>query len=174
MTVPVEAYVAVGSNIAPEGNIAAAIDLLAREASMASISMFYWTRALGDPGLPDFLNGVVGIKTSTPPDALKYDVLRGIESRLGRVRSDDKFAPRCIDLDVLLWGGAVMDTEGLRLPDPEIRARPFVAAPLLELAPDLILPDTGERLSSIVATMRRDELVANARFAQTLRERFIH
>ncbi len=173
MTSPVEAYVAVGSNIDPERNISIALDLLSRELRLAAVSMFYWSRALGNPGLPDYLNGVVGISTSTPPDALKYDVLRGIESRLGRVRSDDKFAPRCIDLDVILWGDTVMDTERLKLPDPDIRNRPFIAAPLLELAPGLILPDRGGPLSAIVAAMRTDELVPNALFTETLRGRFI-
>ena len=74
--------------------------------------------------------------------------MRKIEKQLGRVRSADKFVPRNIDLDLILYGTLVIDELGLVLPDQAVRHYSFVAVPLLELAPDLLLPDTGLPLSA--------------------------
>jgi 7,8-dihydro-6-hydroxymethylpterin-pyrophosphokinase len=80
---------------------------------------------------------------------LKRGVLRLIESELGRVRSRESYAPRTIDLDLLLYGNLVIHDRELCIPDPDIRVRPFLAVPLLELKPDLVLPDTDEPLASV-------------------------
>ena len=158
---PTRVLVAVGSNIAPERNVPAALDMLAHQARLTGISTFYRTAPLGRPEQPPFLNGAVRIETRHPARALKFDVLRAIERRLGRVRTEDAFAPRPIDLDIALYGHAVIDEPDLRVPDPDIRARPFLALPLLELEPDLVLPDTGQALASLIqpewaSTMRPD------------------
>jgi len=160
--IPVRVLVAVGSNIAPERNVPAALDMLAHQARLTGVSTFYRTAPLDRPEQPPFLNGVVRIETHQPARALKFQVLRAIERRLGRVRTEDAFAPRTIDLDIALYGHAVIDEPDLRVPDPDIRERPFLAIPLLELEPDLVLPDTGEELASLVqpewaSTMRPDE-----------------
>jgi 2-amino-4-hydroxy-6-hydroxymethyldihydropteridine diphosphokinase len=142
-----EAFVAVGSNIHAEENVVRALTLLHTRVSIVGVSTFYSTPAVGRPGQPDFINGVVEIRTSRPPLEVKCDVLRSTESQLGRVRSADKCAPRTIDLDLILYGATVVDTPDLHLPDATIRTYPFVAIPLLELARDLILPDTQTPLS---------------------------
>ena len=85
-------------------------------------------------------------------------MLRRIESELGRVRSADRYAPRTIDLDLLLYGDLVIDEPGLRIPDPDIRIRPFIAVPLLELEPGLVMPDTGEAIAGLIDEGRRAQM----------------
>ena len=87
------------------------------------------------------------IQTAVSARALKFGILRGIETDLGHARSADKYAARPIDLDLAVYGDAVIDEPDLHVPDPDIRERPFVAVPLLGLAPNLVMPDTGEPLA---------------------------
>jgi 2-amino-4-hydroxy-6-hydroxymethyldihydropteridine diphosphokinase len=143
----VDAFVAVGSNIDAQENVPRALALLKTHVSITAVSTFYRTSAVGRPDQPDFTNGVVRIRTARPPREMKFDVLRKIEDRLGRVRSADEYAARTIDLDLILYGVMVIDKPDLHLPDATIRTYPFVAIPLLELACDLILPDTRTPLS---------------------------
>jgi 2-amino-4-hydroxy-6-hydroxymethyldihydropteridine diphosphokinase len=172
---PITAFVAVGSNIQPERHIAAALDRLRTRVRLLAVSTFYRTAPLPGPGSrasepqPDFLNGVLKIETDLEPRTLKHDVLRRTEEELGRVRVADKYAPRTLDLDLLLYGGLVSDEEGLRLPPPDLRARNFIAVPLLELAPDLVLPDTGERLATLAVARDAAGMVAQPAFTASLR-----
>jgi len=80
-------------------------------------------------------------------------LFKQLERALARERTDDRYAPRTLDLDLLLHGDHVVSSDALKLPHPDIRARAFVAIPLLELAPDLILPDSGTPLRSIVDSL---------------------
>jgi dihydroneopterin aldolase/2-amino-4-hydroxy-6-hydroxymethyldihydropteridine diphosphokinase len=112
--------------------------------------VFYRTEPLDERDQPSFLNGVWQIKTRLVARELKFDVLRPIETDLGRVRTADTYAARPIDLDVLIYGDLVIDEPDLQIPDPDIRTRLFISVPLLELDPDLVLPDTGEPLASLV------------------------
>ena len=147
---PVEVFLAVGSNIDPESNILEAVQRVQRHARVTGVSTFYRTEPWGRPDQPPFLNGVWRVETSMPARTLKFAVLRRIEQELGRVRSADKYAPRTIDLDIILYGRTVIDEADLRIPEPDLRRRPFIFVPLLELAPDLVLPDTGDRLAALV------------------------
>jgi len=149
----VVAYIGVGSNIRPEKNIRRALRLLATQVTINAISTFYRTEPVDRPGQPFFCNGVVRIATDIPPAGLKERVLREIESRLDRRRTGDKSAPRTIDLDILLYGDQVIAGNGLSIPDPSIARRPFLAFPLRELAPDLVLPDSGQPLNEVVGAM---------------------
>lgn len=167
----VDAYVAVGSNICPESNIPRALDLLMECADVLAASTFYRTPPIERPDQDDYRNGVVHLRTEIPPHPLKFDILRGIERALGRVRSDDAYAARTIDLDLILYGDWVVDEPALRLPDPDIRNRAFVAGPLLELAPDLCLPDTGERLADVATPTLTTELRADVVLSIGLRAR---
>ena len=99
---PVEAFVAVGSNIDPQAHISKAFDLLQRHVRVTSASTFYVTPSLGRPELPEYRNGVLKIETSLLPRSLKFKVMRPIEDELGRIRSEDRYASRTIDLDVIL------------------------------------------------------------------------
>jgi 2-amino-4-hydroxy-6-hydroxymethyldihydropteridine diphosphokinase len=191
----VVAYVAVGSNIQPEANIPAALDRLLRAVRVAASSTFYRTpplvchghvplRARADDATgsqqqtaaarathPDFLNGVWLVETGLAARVLKFDVLRRIEEELGRKRLADKYAPRTIDLDLIVYGDAAIAEPDLRVPDPDIRSRAFVALPLLELSPELVLADTGERLAELPVALSRPQLRADREITDLLRER---
>jgi len=169
--VDVTAFIGVGANIEPERNLRRALDLLRERTVVTGVSTVYRTTPLRHPEQPPFLNGVFRIDTGLPPQALKSDVCRAIEDALGRVRSADPWAPREMDLDIALYGDVVLDTPDLRIPDPEIRERPFLAAPMLELEPDLVLPDTGEALADVVARMDLTGMVSMCELTKALRVR---
>lgn len=152
------AYVGVGSNIEPEANVRRALHLLAGKVRVLAVSTFYRTAAEGRPGDPDYVNGAVAIETSLSPEALKGQ-LRGIEGALGRRRTVDKLAPRPIDLDLLLYGEQQARQADLVLPHPDIARRAFVAVPLAEIAPDIVLPGAGERLRDLAARWHRRSMV---------------
>lgn len=166
----VDVFVAVGSNIDPERHILEALGRVKQYGRVTGVSTFYRTEPVGRPEQQSFLNGVWRIETSTSARVLKFDCLRVIEADLGRVRTADKWASRTIDLDIILYGDAVIDEPGLRIPDPEIRVRSFIAIPLLELAPDLVLPDTKECLASVVDHNSSLALRAMRGFTRRLRE----
>jgi len=126
------ALVGVGSNIEPERNIAAALEILVTMVSVTQSSTFYRTGAIGRPDQPDFINGVWQIETSMSPSQVKFEVLRRIEEQLGRTRTDDKFAPRTLDLDLLLYNDTVTHGNTLTLPHCDLE-RPFIYVPTLEL-----------------------------------------
>ncbi len=139
-------FVGAGSNIEPEENIKKALSLLMEDVAITQISTFYRTEPLGRKEQPFFYNGVIEIDTDMPPQKLKEDVLHGIETRLKRKRGHDADSPRTIDLDLIIYGGLVVNRPGLVLPDPDIIERPFLAVPLLELSPDLVIPGVNLRI----------------------------
>jgi 2-amino-4-hydroxy-6-hydroxymethyldihydropteridine diphosphokinase len=145
-------FVAVGSNVDPEESVMRGLRLLDAEVGVRSVSTFYRTPALDRPRDPSFVNGVVEVGDTLGPLQLKTSLQR-IEGTLGRRHGGDRYAPRTLDLDLLLHGDQVLSSDGLRLPHPDIRERAFVAIPLLELAPDLVLPDSGIALRSIVESL---------------------
>ncbi len=147
----VEAYVAVGSNIDPRASILAAAEMLARQMPLTGVSTFWRNESIGPDGEPDgqaeFVNGVFRIAAACDARTMKYGILREVERRLGRVRQGpaERFAPRTIDLDLVIFGSQVIDEPDLRIPAADVE-RPFVAAGLLELAPELVLPHTRQPL----------------------------
>ena len=144
-----QVFIAVGSNIKPAENVRAAIRLLGREVRLKAVSTIYCTEPEGRPDQPLFYNGVVEVDTDLPPEELKCDVLKPIEEALGRTRCKDQYAPRTIDLDIAIYGDLVIEENDLIIPDPLIERRAFLAVPLYELAPDLILPDSGMPIRDI-------------------------
>lgn len=165
----VRAFIALGSNLDAERNVSAALESLGHRLRIVAVSSFYLTPALGSPGSPDFLNGVAEIETELEPLELKQRILLPIEEELGRERSADRNAPRTIDLDLVLYGDLVSHEEGLALPAPEILERPFVALPLLELEPELVLPGTGKRLRELAAALSSADMVPAESFNSRLR-----
>ncbi len=143
-------FIGVGSNVEPEVHVRRALARLDEAIGVLGVSTFYATPALGRPSDPPFVNGVVEVGDRLPPAPLEA-LLSSIEDAEGRRRSVDRFAPRTIDLDLLLHGDAVSTAP--RLPHPDVTSRRFVALPLLELAPDLVLPGSGLRLASIVEAL---------------------
>jgi len=148
-----DVYIGVGSNIKPEYNIIKALRHIMKKTAVKATSIFYYTTPLEYKNQPDYCNGVWKITTSIKPYNLKYKILRQIEIKLGRIRNTDKYSSRPIDLDIIIYGNAVINTEDLIIPDPDVYSRPFVCLPLFEITEDIILPDTGKALKEIVLTM---------------------
>ena len=149
-----------GSNIDPARHLEAATRELARAVDLVVASPVYETAPVGSAGIVAFLNAAVEIATSLTPRDLKFEVLRPIEARLGRVRTADRSAPRTIDLDISLFDDLVVDDPeaGLRIPDPEIVSRPHVVVPLADIAPDLEHPQTGQTLREIADGLDRRDM----------------
>ena len=165
----VEAYIGVGSNIEPESNITDALARLSKHVDITGISSFYKTAPLLRENQDNYLNGVWQISTSTLPGDLKFGVLRGIEKELHRKRESNKYAPRTIDLDILLYDDMVMQEDNLTIPDPDICKRSFIAFPLSELNPDLVMPDTKKLLIDILSVLSKENMIADLAFTERLR-----
>lgn len=154
---PVTVLLTLGSNIEPAVHIGRAVDRLRREMQVDAVSSVWESDAYGAPSTPRFHNAAVRLVTRLSPEALKRQ-LRRIEADLGRRRTGDRNAPRTIDLDIALFGSLVIDDPsiGLRIPDPEIRQRAYLALPLAEVAPEVLHPVTGEKLADIAAALATD------------------
>ena len=162
-------FIGVGSNIEPERNITDALLRLSKHVDITGISSFYKTVPLLRESQNDYLNGVWQISTSIPPRELKFGVLRTIEKELHRNRGTDKYAPRTIDLDILLYGDMVIQEGDLTIPDPDICKRSFIAFPLSELNPDLILPDTRKQLIDMLSMLSKGNMIPDTTFTEGLR-----
>ena len=121
-----------------------------------AVSSTYRTEPVGELlDQPDFLNAACRVRTELEPEAL-LDVCKAIEIEHGRAFGGPRHGPRAIDLDLLLLGGIELRTERLTLPHPQLTTRRFVLEPLLELDPELALPD-GTRLAAAIAALPADE-----------------
>ena len=147
--------VSIGSNIEPARNLPRALALLRDGTRVLEVSRVYATAAIGAAGAPGFLNAAVLLETDLAPEELRERVLRPIESRLGRVRTNDRNAPRPIDLDIALFADlAVSDAErGLEIPNLDILRHAHVACPIAELAPDWRHPLDGRSLAEIATEL---------------------
>jgi 2-amino-4-hydroxy-6-hydroxymethyldihydropteridine diphosphokinase len=142
-------YLGLGSNVGErEAHLRSAIaGLRDRGVDVEATSSTYETEPVGEVlDQPDFLNAAIRIRTALEPEEL-LEVCKAIEVEQGRVLGGRRHAPRPLDVDLLLLGDVEMETERLTLPHPEVTSRRFVLAPLLELDPDLSLPD-GTRLEA--------------------------
>ena len=142
---------ALGSNIEPERHILAALDALDEVLGIEALSAIYEADPVGSPGTPRFLNAALRLTTGRSPRALKFDVIRPLERRLGRRRTSDPNAPRTIDIDIAAVEGLIVDRHDLRLPDPEILTRAYLALPLGDVAPGFRHPIEGLTLGEIAA-----------------------
>lgn len=148
------AYVGLGANLGDrEATIRAAAARLAEEPgiSVVAVSSLRETDPVGPVDQPRFLNGALALETSLTPREL-LERLLAIEQELGRTRDGTRWGPRTLDLDLLLYDDRVIDEPDLVVPHPELAERAFVLEPLVELAPDLALPD-GRRLADVLAEL---------------------
>ena len=142
-----KAFIGLGSNLGErEAMIRLALDDLARLPSTALVraSSLYDTEPVGEVDQPNFLNAVAQIDTELTARQLLWN-LQLIEKRLGRVRTQ-RWGPRTIDLDLLLFGNLVVEEPDLKVPHPELTRRSFVLVPLVELDPLLVHPVSGDTL----------------------------
>lgn len=164
------AFIAIGSNIDPAENVKEAIGRLVQQARLVGISMVYRTEPLGRPEQPRYYNCVVEIETEIAPADLKQNLLRPIEDALGRTHTADKYASRTIDLDLIVYDNLTLDTEDIKLPDPEILKRLFLALPLSELAPDLVLAGFNLPIREAAAMISQDGMEPLVDYTELLRQ----
>jgi 2-amino-4-hydroxy-6-hydroxymethyldihydropteridine diphosphokinase len=140
----VNAYVGIGSNLGDKADFCLrAVRLVNRMEGcrVCTVSSLYRTEPVGVQGHDWYLNCVIGVHTVLSPNVLLQRLL-ALESALGRIRTK-KLQPRVIDLDLLMFGPAVINTPDLIIPHPRMHMRRFVMAPMAEIAPDLIHPVLG-------------------------------
>ncbi|HEY2480344.1 MAG TPA: 2-amino-4-hydroxy-6-hydroxymethyldihydropteridine diphosphokinase [Solirubrobacterales bacterium] len=151
-------YLGLGSNVGDsEGHLRAALHLLPCEGvTVLAVSSTYWTEPVGEIlDQPDFLNAVVRVRTDLEPEQL-LAACKAVEAERGRQFDLPRHSPRPLDVDLLLLGDLELETDRLTLPHPQVRNRRFVLAPLLELDPNLTLPD-GTVLADALAALPADE-----------------
>jgi len=142
-------YIGLGSNLEqPAQQLVNAIQALKNlpQSEFISSSCFYRSKALtmdGNSSTPDYLNAVALLKTKLDPDSL-LDELQAIEFSQGRLRTDQRWESRPLDLDILLYGSKIINSERLTIPHSEMMQRDFVLVPLAEISPDLEIPEQGK------------------------------
>jgi 2-amino-4-hydroxy-6-hydroxymethyldihydropteridine diphosphokinase len=144
-----DVYVAAGSNVEPEKNLARALDELEQAFGALAISPAYRNRSVGFEGA-DFINLVVGFRTADAPAQVKQ-VLERIEALCGRPPNAPKWAARSMDLDILMYDQVVSDEPGLILPRPDLLRRAFMLKPLADLAPGLRHPTQHRTIGELWA-----------------------
>lgn len=151
------AYLGLGSNVGdPPANLTRAIELLgAKGLPVEAVSSGYLTQPVGEVlDQPDFLNAVIAVGTELGPEDL-LDLVKSVEAEMGRETGLPRHSPRIIDIDLLLLGEVVFESERLVLPHREVSTRRFVLVPLLEIAPDLTLPD-GRPVADLLEALDDD------------------
>ena len=150
------AYIALGSNLAsPLEQVNAAVQAIGEipESAIVAVSSFYRTPPLGPQDQPDYLNAAVALKTALAPDVLLSHTQR-IELQQGRVRKAERWGPRTLDLDIMLFGQEIIHTDTLTVPHYDMHNRGFMLWPLYEIAPSLLFPDgitLQQRLDALAA-----------------------
>ncbi|AWV45989.1 2-amino-4-hydroxy-6-hydroxymethyldihydropteridine diphosphokinase [Hafnia alvei] len=152
-------YIALGSNLAnPLHQVQSALNALAElpQTTLIATSSLYRTPPLGPQDQPDYLNAVVALDTDLSAENL-LDHTQKIELEHGRVRKDERWGPRTLDLDILLFGDEIINTERLTVPHYDMKNRQFMLYPLAEIAPELRFP-SGESLQSVIAQLSAEPL----------------
>ena len=154
-------FLGLGSNLGDrEANLRRAMEMLpSYGVTVVERSLVYDTAPVdAPPGSGRFLNAVCRVETALPPLTL-LKAVKGLESALGRL-SGPRNAPRTIDIDILLYGDQVVDTQELTVPHPRFATRAFVLTPLADIAPDAVHPVLGVRVWELLAAAAgREEVV---------------
>lgn len=151
MTQQIDVYIGLGSNLSqPIEQLERALQEIAQLADVHLLtrSSLYSSVPLGPQDQPDFVNGVAHLRTCLAAEALLKQ-LQGIELDHGRLRKDQRWGPRTLDLDILLYGQQQINQADLVIPHYGMKQREFVVYPLFEIAPELVLP-CGTRLKDIL------------------------
>nr|WP_237391063.1 2-amino-4-hydroxy-6-hydroxymethyldihydropteridine diphosphokinase [Cedecea sulfonylureivorans] len=150
------AFIALGSNQAsPLEQVAQALDAIATipHSRVVATSSYYRTPPLGPQDQPDYLNAAVALETELSAEAL-LDHTQRIELEQGRVRKAERWGPRTLDLDIMLFGTETITTPRLTVPHYDMHNRAFMLVPLLEIAPDCAFPN-GESAADVLTTLSR-------------------
>lgn len=152
-----QVFIGLGSNIehpefgSPKNQLTKAAAALSDDESIkdVEISSLYASTPMGPQDQPDYINAVVQLRCSCSADTL-LDKLQQIEQEFGRVRKEERWGPRTLDLDILLFDQQIIQTKRLTIPHYGMAEREFVLVPLFELAPDMVMPD-GRPIAAWVA-----------------------
>ena len=155
----ITAYIGLGSNLSDpvvqiNRAIAAVQDI--DDSNVTCVSSIYFCRPMGPQDQPDYINAVLAMETNLSALAL-LDSLQAIENKAGRVRKDNRWGARILDLDILLFGNEVINSQRLIVPHYGLKQREFVLLPLAEIAHDLILPD-GDKVLSLSQNIDKNGL----------------
>lgn len=145
--------IALGSNLGDSRQIlTAAVQTLDQHPQISIVAQSHWyqTAPVGPPQ-PDYLNGCVLLQTALTPEDLLQALLQ-VEAQFGRVRRQ-RWGPRLLDLDLLLYGDRIFDQPDLEIPHPRMTERAFVLVPLAEIAPDWLDPVSGRAIADLVQTV---------------------
>ena len=138
-------YLGLGSNVDPEKNLRLGIGELGARFGILELSNVYRSAAVGFDG-DDFLNLVAGLESDASPAQL-HNMLMEIHNLAGRTRSESRYSPRTLDIDLLLYDDLVLDEPPIRIPRSDILEYSFVLGPLAEIAPQLRHPETGRLIT---------------------------
>lgn len=144
------AYIGLGSNLSdPENQIRSAVKNIENliSCTLTQVSSLYFSRPMGPQDQPDYMNAVAEVDTSLSAISL-LDKLQSIENKAGRLRKDNRWGPRVLDLDILLFGEQAINTERLIVPHYGLKEREFVLIPLYEINQLLKLP-SGESIKTL-------------------------
>ena len=144
-------YLSLGSNLGDKlQNLQQAIQLIEKEiGTVVKVSGIYVTAAWGNTSQPDFANQTLYVQTSLSPTDLLHKIV-AIEKKLGRIRDQQKWKERIIDIDILFYNDVIINTPDLTIPHPYIQDRQFVLIPLLDIAPDFIHPIFNKKVKKLL------------------------
>jgi 2-amino-4-hydroxy-6-hydroxymethyldihydropteridine diphosphokinase len=147
-------YFSLGSNIEPKTHLGNALSAIESQYRSITVSRVYETSPVGGgKNQPYFWNLVLGVDTGDGPEKIRRWI-GNLEKQAGRARTKDRYASRTLDVDLILWKNRVAKSKAFTLPHPDILTKAFVLFPLLEIAPTLILPDSGKPLMELANQFR--------------------
>lgn len=156
----VTAYIGLGSNLSkPAEQVKSAIDNVAKiaQSQVTVISSLYLSKPMGPQDQDDYINAVIALETSLSAIEL-LDALQAIENAAGRVRKDNRWGARILDLDIILFGNEIFNTPRLTIPHYGMCEREFVLLPLAEISPELILP-RGQSVKLLSQNIAKNSMV---------------
>ncbi|MBI4665481.1 MAG: 2-amino-4-hydroxy-6-hydroxymethyldihydropteridine diphosphokinase [Nitrospinae bacterium] len=154
----VKVYFGIGANLEPDKNIEKALGLLRSRFNVTAVSSRYRSPAWGvkEPQ-PDYINLAVAAETGRDLFATRAE-LKLIEELCGRARNGDKFAPRSMDIDLIMYGDTIVNEPAVVIPHPHLLTQQFVYYPMMDIAPDAVVPGAGKPLREITPAYAQAEL----------------